>query len=278
MTVRNLVVVGVGLIGGSLAAAVRAKGLAERIIGIETNPQSANYALAQGLVDEIVAAVPDDTDLCALCVPSDLVAEWVLKLADHTATVIDVGSVKASIVDSVQTAASPVTNFVPCHPISGSEKSGPTGADAQLFDGCAVVITPLPQGDAQRQAQTEEFWQRLGTRVQVMAPAEHDQALAVTSHLPHLLAFAFMQQVSPSHNALTGGGFRDFTRIAGADPELWWRILRLNKDSVIESALQFGDDLQQLIAAIENNDSEEGLAQLRNAVEKKTSTKTNGDE
>ncbi|HAH79585.1 MAG TPA: hypothetical protein DCL88_00055, partial [Gammaproteobacteria bacterium] len=218
------------------------------------------------------------TDLCALCVPSDLVAEWVLKLADHTATVIDVGSVKASIVDSVQTAASPVTNFVPCHPISGSEKSGPTGADAQLFDGCAVVITPLPQGDAQRQAQTEEFWQRLGTRVQVMAPAEHDQALAVTSHLPHLLAFAFMQQVSPSHNALTGGGFRDFTRIAGADPELWWRILRLNKDSVIESALQFGDDLQQLIAAIENNDSEVGLAQLRNAVEKKTSTKTNGDE
>ncbi len=111
-----------------------------------------------------------------------------------------------------------------------------------------------------------------------MAPAEHDQALAVTSHLPHLLAFAFMQQVSPSHNGLTGGGFRDFTRIAGADPELWWRILRLNKDSVIESALQFGDDLQQLIAAIENNDSEVGLAQLRNAVEKKTSTKTNGDE
>ena len=140
------------------------------------------------------------------------------------------------------------------------------------------MITPLPQGDAQRQAQTEEFWQRLGTRVQVMAPAEHDQALAVTSHLPHLLAFAFMQQVSPSHNALTGGGFRDFTRIAGADPELWWRILRLNKDSVIESARQFGDDLQQLIAAIENNDSEVGLAQLRNAVEKKTSTKTNGDE
>jgi prephenate dehydrogenase len=103
-----------------------------------------------------------------------------------------------------------------------------------------------------------------------MAPEEHDQSLAVTSHLPHLLAFAFMQQVNPVHIPLTGGGFRDFTRIAGADPDLWWRILRLNKDSVVESAGRFSDDLQQLIAALENGDSELGLAQLRNAVEKQT--------
>ena len=270
MSVRNLVVVGVGLIGGSLAAAVRARGLVERIIGVEPNSQSANYALAQGLVDDIAVEVPSDADLCALCVPSDLVAEWVLKLADHTATVIDVGSVKAPIVEAVRAASVPVTNFVPCHPISGSEKSGPSAADAQLFEGCTVVVTPLPEGDPQRQARTEEFWQQLGSRVQVMAPEEHDQSLAVTSHLPHLLAFAFMQQVNPEHIPLTGGGFRDFTRIAGADPDLWWRILRLNKDSVVESAGRFSDDLQHLVAALENGDSELGLAQLRNAVEKQT--------
>ena len=273
MAIRNLVIVGVGLIGGSLAAAARAKGLAERIIGVEPNSQSASYALAQGLVDEIVEKVPSDADLCALCVPSDRIAEWALKLADYAATVIDVGSVKGPIVEAVQAAPATVTNFVPCHPISGSEKSGPSAADAQLFDGCAVVLTPLPEGDAQKQTQVQAFWQQLGTQVYVMSPADHDQALAVTSHLPHLLAFAFMQQITDVHTPLTGGGVRDFTRIAGADPDLWWRILRLNKRSVIDSAEQFVGDLQQIIEAIERNDSAQGLAQLRHAAEKKAADK-----
>ena len=273
MAIRNLVIVGVGLIGGSLAAAVRAKSVAERIIGVEPNSQSASYALAQGLVDDIVEEVPSDADLCALCVPSDRIAEWALKLAGYTATVIDVGSVKAPIVEAVQAAPVAVTNFVPCHPISGSEKSGPSAADAQLFDGCAVVLTPLPEGDAQKQTQVQAFWQQLGTQVYVMSPADHDQALAVTSHLPHLLAFAFMQQITDVHAPLTGGGFRDFTRIAGADPDLWWRILRLNKHSVIDGAEQFVGDLRQIIEAIERDDSAQGLAQLRHAAEKKAAEK-----
>ena len=273
MAICNLVVVGVGLIGGSLAAAVRAKGLAQRITGIEPNPQSASYALAQGLVDDIVDELPVDADFCALCVPSDLVGEWVLKLADHAATVIDVGSVKGPIVEAVQAAPSPVTNFIPCHPISGSEKSGPSAADAQLFESCAVVLTPLPQTDEQKLAQARELWQQLGTQIYLMSPAEHDQALAVTSHLPHLLAFAFMQQVSDVHTPLTGGGFRDFTRIAGANPELWWRILRLNKRSVMDSAERFVDDLGAIIEAIEHDKSAQGLAQLRHAAEKKAAEK-----
>ena len=273
MAIRNLVIVGVGLIGGSLAAAARAKGLAEHIIGVEPNSQSASYALAQGLVDEIVEEVSSDADLCALCVPSDRIAEWALKLADYAATVIDVGSVKGPIVEAVQAAPATVTNFVPCHPISGSEKSGPRAADAQLFDGCAVVLTPLPDGDAQKQTQVQAFWQQLGTQVYVMSPADHDQALAVTSHLPHLLAFAFMQQITEVHAPLTGGGFRDFTRIAGADPNLWWRILRLNSRSVIDSAEKFVCDLKQIVEAIERNDSTQGLAQLRHAAEKKAADK-----
>jgi prephenate dehydrogenase len=273
MLARNLVVVGVGLIGGSLAAAARGKGIAQNIIGIEPNPDSAAFALEHGLVDEVVDKVPANADFIALCVPSDLVAEWVIKLADHAGTIIDVGSVKAPIVDAVLAAPPRIRNFVPCHPISGSEKSGPAAANPQLFDGCAVVLTPLPEGDEEKLAVAQEFWQQLGTQVYVMPAADHDQALAVTSHLPHLLAFAFMQQVQDGHMPLTGGGFRDFTRIAGADEQLWWRILRLNKQPVLESAQQFIGDLQQLIEFIEQNDSEQGLARLRNATQKKRDAK-----
>ena len=271
MALRDLVVVGVGLIGGSIAAAARTKGLAQSITGIEPNAESAAFALEQGLVDTVVTEVPADADLIALCVPSDLVAEWVLKLADHGATVIDVGSVKAPIVEAVLAGKSTVGNFVPCHPISGSEKSGPTAADAALFDGCAVVLTPTPQTDDAKLAKAEDFWRQLDARVHVMPAADHDQALAVTSHLPHLLAFAFMQQVNDDHIPLTGGGFRDFTRIAAADEILWWRILRLNKEPVLRSAQQFIDDLQQLMDAIEQNDSERGLASLHRASAKKRS-------
>lgn len=269
MAMRNLVVVGVGVIGGSLAAAARSKGIAQNIVGIEPNPDSATYALQNKLVDAIVTAVPTDADLIALCVPSDLVAEWVLKLASHKALVIDVGSVKAPIVDAVIAATTAVSNFVPCHPISGSEKSGPSASDPQLFDDRAVVLTPLPDGQAETLAQAQEFWRQLGARTLVMSAANHDQALAVTSHLPHLLAFAFMQQVTDEQLPLTGGGFRDFTRIAGADAQLWWRILRLNQQPVLDSAKKFVDDLQQLIACIEQNDSEQGIARLRIATDKR---------
>lgn len=272
MTIRNLVVVGIGLIGGSLAAAVRSKGIAQNIVGIEPNADSASYALQNKLVDAIVTVVPADADLIALCVPSDLVAEWALKLASHKATVIDVGSVKAPIVDAVTAAATAVANFVPCHPISGSEKSGPSAADSQLFDDCVVVLTPMPDGQAETLAHAQEFWRQLGARTLVMSAASHDQALAVTSHLPHLLAFAFMQQVTEEQLPLTGGGFRDFTRIAGADAQLWWRILRLNQQPVLDSAKKFVDDLQQLIEFIEQNDSEQGLARLRIATHKRRDT------
>ena len=147
--------------------------------------------------------------------------------------------------------------------------SGPTAANPALFDGCAVVLTPMPQTDNAKLAKAEDFWRQLDARVHVMPGADHDQALAVTSHLPHLLAFAFMQQVNDDHMPLTGGGFRDFTRIAAANEELWWRILRLNKEPVLTSAKRFIDDLQRLIDSIEQNDTERGLASLRRATEKK---------
>ena len=229
MNFQTLAIVGVGLIGGSIGKAAKERGIAAQIVGIEANAASAEWALANGLIDRVTNFVPEQADLIALCVPSDLVSDWVVKLADHPAPIFDVASVKGPIVEAIAARQSVPGQFLPCHPISGSEKSGPQAADATLFDGCTLVITPLEHTTGESQRTCTEFWQALGASVVRMSAQDHDAALAATSHLPHLLAFAYMAQVSNEHLPLTGGGFRDFTRIAAANPELWWRIMRLNQ-------------------------------------------------
>ena len=201
-----LAIVGVGLIGGSIGKAAKERRLAERVIGVEPNADSAQWAVENGVLDAVVSQVPDNADLIALCVPSDLVAQWVIKLADHTAPMFDVGSVKEPIVKEIELTRITPSQFVPCHPISGSEKSGPQAADGDLFDGCTVVLTPSINTGPMAQQACADFWQAMGAVVS-MSPDEHDAALAVTSHLPHLLAFAFMGQVTDQHLPLTGGGF-----------------------------------------------------------------------
>ena len=217
MKLQTLAIVGVGLIGGSIGKAAKERGIVAHVVGIEANPASAEWALENGLIDSVASNVPDQADLIALCVPSDVVPEWVVALAGHPAPMFDVGSVKAPIVDAIAAMQAVPAQFLPCHPISGSEKSGPQAADASLFDGCTVVITPLQQTATESQQTCTEFWQALGASVVCMSSQEHDAALAATSHLPHLLAFAFMGQVTDEHLPLTGGGFRDFTRIAAAE-------------------------------------------------------------
>lgn len=265
----TLAIVGVGLIGGSIGKAVKERGLARRVIGIEANGESAQWALDNGLLDEVSGQVPEDADLIALCVPSDFVASWVIALADHPGAVFDVGSVKGPIVEAIQEHGSVPAGFVPCHPISGSEKSGPQAADAALFDGCTVVLTPLDNTSHAAQQTCDDFWQALGATTMTLGPADHDAALAVTSHLPHLLAFAFMEQVEEAHLALTGGGFRDFTRIAAANPELWWRIMRLNRGALAQALEEYSDNLQTLAAAIHSDDEVQGMALIRAAAAKR---------
>jgi prephenate dehydrogenase len=267
--VHKIAIVGVGLIGGSLALALRERQVAEHIVGIESNAVSAQWALEHGLVNEIVDQVPDDANLIALCVPSDLVGGWVIQLATHSAAIFDVGSVKGSIVKAVAKLIDLPANFVPCHPISGSEKSGPEFAHAKLFEECTVVLTPVENTSPEAVLAVQECWQSLGAKIAQLSPLEHDRGLAVTSHLPHLLAFAFMQQVQDPLQPLTGGGFRDFTRIAGANPELWWRIFQLNKDEVLFALDAFSADLQLLAKSIKENDAKSGTLLIANAAEKR---------
>ena len=269
MNLQTLAIVGVGLIGGSIGKAAKERGIAAQIVGIEANAASAEWALANGLIDRVADVVPEQANLIALCVPSDLVSDWVVKLADHRAPMFDVGSVKGPIVEAIAARQSVPGQFLPCHPISGSEKSGPQAADATLFDGCTLVMTPLEQTTAESQRACTEFWQALGALVVRMSPQDHDAALAATSHLPHLLAFAYMAQVSDEHLPLTGGGFRDFTRIAAANPELWWRIMRLNRGALSEALDDYSQNLAALVAALEQGDEATGLALIRAAARKR---------
>ncbi len=266
---HKIAIVGVGLIGGSLALALRQQGIASTLVGIESNTSSAQWALDNGLVDEIVDQVPNDASLVALCVPSDLVGDWVVKLAKHQAAVFDVGSVKGPIISAVASQIHLPENFVPCHPISGSEKSGPEAARADLFTQCMVVLTPTENTSPQALESVLMLWHRLGAQTSQLSAQDHDRALAITSHVPHLLAFAYMQQVEEQHFSLTGGGFRDFTRIAGANPELWWRIFQLNKDEVLTALDTFSADLQSLAKSIRDADGESGIAQISAAANKR---------
>jgi prephenate dehydrogenase len=265
---RTVAVVGLGFMGGSLAAALHASNQDQKVIGIEPAQSSAELALQRGLVDEIVEEVPLNVDFVALCVPSDTVAPWALKLIDHSATVVDIGSVKGHIVRQLeQDNGGLPANFVPCHPIAGSEKSGPGAADARLFTDRLVVMTPVPATSKDALASAKQFWQDVGAQTVQLSADAHDEVLATTSHLPHLLAFAFMLQTSPNQLEFAGGGFRDFTRIAAANPELWWRIFQLNRDELMASAKRFSGQLESLIETICDNDMAEGITKIQAAAE-----------
>jgi cyclohexadieny/prephenate dehydrogenase / 3-phosphoshikimate 1-carboxyvinyltransferase len=229
----RLVVVGTGLMGGSFALASRQCGLFTDIKGIEPNPQRAQCALRLGLVDDLVDSVPADTDAVLLASPSHTIAAWAARLADHPAIVFDSASVKGAVLAELRAAGPLPPRFVPCHPLAGSEKSGPQAADGDLYRNHAVVLTPEAETDANAVEQVTNWWLRLGAQVRFMTGEQHDEVVARTSHLPHLLAFAFLRAVTDEDLAYGAGGFRDFTRIGAADADMWAPIFTLNRRAVL---------------------------------------------
>jgi len=258
----RLAVVGTGLIGGSFALAARQAALSTEIVGIEPDAHRAAAAVAAGIVDRVVDTVPDDADAVLLAVPCNLIAEWVVRLADHPGVVFDAGSVKAAIVERVRVELGALPRrFVPCHPIAGSERSGPAAAHAGLFDGHETILTPSTETDPAAVDKVAHWWQTLGARVTRMAPDEHDRILALTSHLPHLVAFAYLQRIEPEHLAHAAGGFRDFSRIAASDPAMWAPIFSLNRAAVLAELDGLQMELERTRALIVASD-EAGLAAL----------------
>ena len=251
---RSLLLVGTGLVGGSFALAARRAGLFDRVLGMDASTAAIREALAHGVIDGEAPPMPEGVAGVCVAVPVAAIAEMVRHAAALApgVPVFDVGSVKKPVLDALEPHA-PAT-FVPCHPIAGSERQGAAAADGAMFRGARVVLTPTDETDPEALDNVQRWWQAVGAETVMEDAAVHDDLLAVTSHLPHLLAFALMR-LADDAGALghVGGGFRDFTRIAGADPDVWSQILAANSGAVTRRLSELSERLAELASATRND-------------------------
>ena len=265
----RVTVIGLGLIGSSVARAVRAAMPTVRLTGHDADPAVRAQAVALQLCDDVTdtaGAAVIDADLVILCVPVGAMGEVAVAIRDDLpadAIVSDVGSCKAAVADALR-AALPGATIVPAHPVAGTEQSGPAAGFATLFHRRWCILTPPPGTPESALEQVAAFWQRLGADVERMTPEHHDRVLAVTSHLPHLIAYTIvgtasdLEQVTESEVIkYSAGGFRDFTRIAASDPTMWRDVFLTNREAVLEMLQRFSEDLTALQRAIRVGDGEQ---------------------
>lgn len=265
---EQLGLIGCGLMGGSFALALKKAGLVQRVVGYSKSPTTTARALQMGVIDveapsALLAAA--GADLVLLAVPVGA-TEATLKSIKHLVTpemlIMDVGSTKADVVQAARNAlGSQIASFVPAHPNTGKEVAGVEHADAELYRGAKVILTPTERTLTSHLHKAEALWQALGCDVRSMSPETHDAAFATVSHLPHMLAFAMMHSVigQPQADAflsVAGPGFRDFTRIAASDPAMWRDILLANKDEVLAQAQHFQRALQAFEQALHTGDAQ----------------------
>jgi cyclohexadieny/prephenate dehydrogenase len=263
---KRMAVIGCGLIGSSVVRAAREKGCVGEIVVTDASEAVLERVRALGLADVVTTSPAEavkGADLVVFATPVMAVAGAMKACAraiEPGATVTDVGSVKGAVAEALTAAAPDGVFVIPGHPIAGAEHSGPDAGLAELFEGRWVILTPREAGDPAYAAATEKltsFWQQLGAQVEIMDEKHHDLVLAVTSHLPHLIAYnivgtaADLEQVTEAEvMKYSAGGFRDFTRIAASDPTMWRDIFLANKDAVLEILGRFTEDLQALSRAI----------------------------
>ncbi len=255
--------VGIGHIGSSLARALRKHGLAGRILCLEASDEARRVAMDLGVVDGAFADPAQavaGADLVVLAVPVGAMEAVVRAIAPHLkpgAVVTDVGSVKMAVIRDVGPLLPDGVHYIPGHPIAGTEHSGPSSGFAELFEGRWQILTPLPGTDEAMLAKLCALWRRVGSMVELMEPAHHDRVLAITSHLPHLIAYTIVGTASDLADHLqqevikfSASGFRDFTRIAASDPIMWRDIFLNNREAVLEVIQRFTEDLTALQRAI----------------------------
>ena len=272
MTLRapfgRIAIIGLGLIGSSIARAVKAATPAVAVTGFDADADVRATARRIALCDVIADSAGDavrDADLVILCVPVGAMGAAAAAMADDLPAgviVSDVGSCKAAVVEALR-AALPGVVIVPAHPVAGTERSGPEAGFATLFHRRWCIVTPPDDADAAAVAKVEVFWRSLGAEVETMAPDHHDRVLAVTSHLPHLIAYTIvgtasdLEEVTQSEVIkFSAGGFRDFTRIAASDPTMWRDVFLSNREAVLEMLQRFSEDLSQLQRAIRWGDGD----------------------
>lgn len=272
----TVAIVGVGLIGGSFAAALRARGLARRIVGAGRSRATLLQARRLGLIDDILE-LPEaarQADLIFLAAPVGAMGglfEQLLPTLNPRALITDAGSTKADVVAAArQVLGERAAQFVPGHPIAGAEASGPQSARADLYESRLVVLTPMPENTPQQRARLEDIWRACGARVMNMSAQAHDRALASVSHVPHFLSSVYMHQVLACDDAdarlgLAGSGFRDFTRIAAGSAEMWRDIFLANREAVLAELALVRASLDQAEAALREQDGQALLQFLERA-------------
>ena len=268
MMIERLAIVGCGLMGGSVALALRRAGLVRHIAGYSRSPASSRRALELGVIDEACVSAVDaarGAEVVVLSVPvaSTLeVLESIRAALAPAALCMDVGSTKRDVVTAARTAlGAAIAGFVPAHPIAGKERAGVEAADADLYRDRRVILTPLAETDPERTRRARSLWEAMGAVVSDMSPEEHDRAFAAVSHLPHLLAFAYVAAVAQQPEGarmlqLAGPGFRDFTRIAAGEPAMWRDILMANRDEVLAQASSFRHMLGEMERALVAGDAQ----------------------
>ncbi len=266
---ENIVVIGLGLIGSSLTRGIKQRGLAVHLFGYDgsakVRQEARDIDIGAQIVDELAPTV-SKADLVILAVPVGAMANLaaqVCPLIKPGAILSDVGSVKQSIIEAVSPLMPENTHFVPGHPVAGTEFSGPSSGFGHLFEDRWCILTPVEGGDQQAINSLKLLWQQLGSQVECMSAAHHDIVLAITSHIPHLIAYnivgtaADLEDVTKSEVIkFSAGGFRDFTRIAASDPVMWRDVFMNNKEAVLEMLGRFTEDLTQLQRHIRRDDGQ----------------------
>jgi cyclohexadieny/prephenate dehydrogenase len=270
---ERLCLIGFGLIGSSIARVARHQGLARTIVASDADRDVRRRVIELGLADK-VAETPElavrDADLVILCVPVGAIGDVARAIGPHLragAIVSDVGSVKGAVLDAGAVLPANV-HFIPAHPVAGTEQSGPDAGFATLFRNRWCILTPPPDADEDAVARLAAFWTAAGANVEFMTASHHDLVLAITSHVPHLIAYnivgtaADLEEVTQSEVIkFSAGGFRDFTRIAASDPTMWRDVFLNNKDAVLEMLGRFTEDLTALQRMIRRGDGQ-GLFDL----------------
>lgn len=261
--------IGIGLIGSSMARRMSADRLVSDIVACARSEETRSKAVSLGIVshafDDPAAAV-DGADLIVIATPIGsygAIAKAIAPVLKPGAIVTDVGSVKQAVVDAVVPHLSKENAFVPGHPIAGTEESGPEAGFPELFDGRWTILTPTDEADAAAVEKVKTLWQSMGAMVDTMTPSHHDMVLAITSHLPHLIAYTIVGTATDLEDDLrqevvkySASGFRDFTRIAASDPVMWRDIFLNNRDATLETLQRFSEDLTALQRAIRRGEGD----------------------
>ena len=266
----RLAVIGVGLIGGSFALALKRAGKVSHVVGVGRSAKNLELARERGIIDSIAAdpaAASRGADIVLVAAPVAQFASIFAGLKDSPALITDGGSTKRDVVAAARQALGKrIAQFVPAHPVAGAEKSGAAAASAELFRNRRVVLTPLNENPPPAVDEVQRLWEACGARITRLAPEEHDAVLAAVSHLPHVLAYALVHDIARRQNAgqlfsYAAGGFRDFTRIASSHPEMWRDICVANRDRILDELKRYQAKLGEMETLLRAGDGE-GLQKL----------------